>query len=215
MTSSHEPTFLGRLAEFDQARVDVADRIRDLTHTLLGHEQSTAELAAMAAELERLAAVAGSGPRRVRSVTDWATQRQNQEPPADGELFPNHLDRPVSGAANPWSIPLDVVRRGDRVATTVSLRPAFEGAPTRSHGGVVSAIYDDLAGFILALNQTMAFTAWLKVDYLAATPLGVPITFTAWLDSAEGRKLHMAGECVDEDGTTITRMSALFVSPNF
>lgn len=214
MTTHRRLVHLDDLDEFEQARVSVAERIRDLTHALMGHTQTTTDLGVMADELERLAAMASTGEPVIRSITDWASQRSSQEPPADGELFPNHLDRPVSGAANPWSVPLDVVRRGDRVATTVDLGPAFEGAPTRSHGGVVSAIYDDLAGFILALNQTMAFTAWLKIDYVAATPLGVPITFTAWLDRAEGRKLHMAGECVDDAGAIITRMTALFVTPN-
>ena len=198
--------------ELDPVRVAAADRVRDLTHALMAFEQDPEVLDDVVATIDGLLPSLQAGTRRDRSIADWAEDRARSVPPADGTSFPPHLDRPVSGPANPWSFPLTVIRRGEAVETTVTLRAAHEGAPGRSHGGVVSAIYDDLCGYILALRQTMAFTAWIKVDYHAGTPIGRPLVFRTWLDRAEGRKLFIAGDCHDGD-QRITSCTALFVQP--
>lgn len=167
--------------------------------------------------LEELLPDLTSGPRQERSLGRWSDERRSQDLPDDEAAFPLHLDRPVSGPGNPWSIPLTVVRKGDRAVTTVSLREAFEGAPGRSHGGVVTAIYDDLCGYVLSMVQEMAFTAWIRVEFRHGTPLGHPITFSSWLDRREGRKLFIEGECTDgerPDGDNVlSRCHALFIVP--
>ncbi|MCP3937513.1 MAG: PaaI family thioesterase [Actinomycetia bacterium] len=208
--TSHDP-FL------DAARIAAADRVRDVTHALMGHEQDPLTLDKLVRSLDELLPELVDGPRNKRSLASFADERLNNSMPDDEAVFPLHLERPVSGAGNPWSIPLTVVRRGDRAVSTVLLREAFEGAPGRSHGGVVAAIFDDLCGYVLSMTQTMAFTAWLRIEFLHGTPLGHPITFSTWLDRQEGRKLFIEGECADgerHDGDNIvTRCHALFIIP--
>jgi hypothetical protein len=53
---------------------------------------------------------------------------------------------------------------------------AHEGAPGRSHGGVVAALFDDVFGFLLTLVVEPAFTGELTVRYEAGVPIGVPLT---------------------------------------
>jgi hypothetical protein len=192
------------------ARVALADTLREVTHTVMGHEQDPQRLARVRQLLEAELDGLRSGPRRSRPVSSW-TGRWEQSPPDDGGWFEDYPFRPVSGAANPWSIPLRVRRQGDRAVTTVRLGSAFEGAPARSHGGVVSAIFDDLCGYVLLTEQVMAYTASLTIGYRAATPLHEPITFSCWLDRREGRKLYMAGACHGGE-QLLTTCDALFIA---
>lgn len=193
-----------------EARTALADVLRDVTHAVMGHEQDPAHLDrlrhVLGAELDGLRA----GPRRSRPMSTWSGRWEQPVPP-DGGWFDNYPFRPVSGSANPWSIPLDVQRQGDRAVTTVELGAAFEGAPERSHGGVVSAIFDDLCGFVLVTEQVMAYTASLTIGYRAATPLHEPITFACWLDRREGRKLYITGNCHAGE-QLLTTCDALFIT---
>ena len=45
---------------------------------------------------------------------------------------------------------------------------AHEGAPGRSHGGVVAGLFDDVFGFVLDVVQEPAFTGELTIRYVAA-----------------------------------------------
>ena len=90
-------------------------------------------------------------------------------------------------------------------------RAAHEGAPDRSHGGIVAALFDDVYGFVLALQMQPAFTGQLAVRYEAGVPIGVPLECRVRMDSAEGRKLFMSGELCDGD-TVFARSTATFIT---
>ncbi len=199
----------------ERAQIDAAAQLRRATHLLVGGDHDAATLQTVADSIESAIAPLKNAGARTRRDEKWANP-ETIEAPADNTVFEGSLDRPVSGPGNPWSIPLEVVRRGDRAVTTATLEAACEGAPARAHGGVVSAIFDDLCGFLLTLNLTMAFTASLTVNYHAATPLDEPLTFAAWVERTEGRKLHLRGECrrgvEDPTGELLTSCTALFIT---
>ena len=67
-------------------------------------------------------------------------------------------ERPISGRASPWGLDLDIHREGDEVVAALTLRSAHEGAPGRSHGGIVAALFDDVYGFVLTILAQPAFT---------------------------------------------------------
>ncbi len=199
----------------EQARIDVSDRLRLGLHRLVGSDHDEATLRAVVKALDEALEPLANAPRRTRELGKWADP-DGIEAPADGEAFNNSIDRPVSGPGNPWSIPLHVIRRDDRAVTTVNLGPGYEGAPDRAHGGVVSAIFDDLCGFLLTLDLVIAFTASLTINYHAGTPLNSPLTYSAWIEKREGRKMYMRGECrvgdEDPEGELVTSCTALFIS---
>jgi acyl-coenzyme A thioesterase PaaI-like protein len=103
-------------------------------------------------------------------------------------------DRAVAGRSNPTSIDLDVRYEGDEVVADVVLRRAFEGAPGRSHGGIVAAAFDDVTGFIIGKLQEPAFTGELTVRYVAPVPVDEPLELRARLDGRERRKLFISAE---------------------
>lgn len=192
------------------ARIALADTLREVTHAVVGHEHDPATLDRVRKLLQAELASLRSGPGRSRPLSSFSG-RWDEPVPDDGGWFERYPHRPVSGPANPWSIPIEVQRQGDRAVATVRLGAAFEGAPARAHGGVVSAIFDDLCGFVLVLERVMAYTASLTIGYRAATPLHGPITFACWLERREGRKLSIVGTCHDGE-KLLTTCEALFIA---
>lgn len=192
-------------------RARAGQAVRDVGHALVGHEIDDAVLDELAATLESFAARLGDGaprsrePSKFQSGEEWA-------PPTDGATFDSFGDRPVSGPNSPWGLDPVVRRVGDEVEAVLTLRSAHEGAPGRSHGGVVAALFDDIYGFLLPIIGTPSFTGELKIRYERGTPLHVPLTCRVRLDHRDGRKLHMTGELTDPDGQVCVRSTALFIA---
>lgn len=194
------------LSDHDQARVEAAEQLRRSMHLLMAHNPSVAQLRALADALTRAGDDLAQAPLRpAREFEPLAMTA-----PPDGQEMPATLDRPVSGIGNPFSVPMTVVRDGDAVVTTVVLEKAFEGAPGRSHGGMVSAIFDDLLGSVPMLHGKVAFTASLTINYVAPSPILAPVTFRAWADRIEGKKLYLVGEAHHND-ELVTTATALFI----
>lgn len=192
-----------------RARAGLA--VRNLGHALIGHEADDEVLEQLAAGLETLTARLGQGAARSREPGNFQ-QGDDWMAPDEGAEFVNFDDRPISGRASPWGLDPVVRRRGDEVEATVTLRSAHEGAPGRSHGGIVSALFDDVYGFLLPVIQTSAFTGELGIRYERGTPLHVPLVCRVRLAGREGRKLRMTGELRDPDGQVCVRSTATFIA---
>lgn len=189
------------------ARIALADELRRGMHLLVGRDPSKAELNEFTEQLRTVFDQLGASLPRERSAM---TGQQEMVVPAEGETLADSLDRPVSGAGNPFSVPMTMTREGDTVVSTVTLEGGFEGAPGRSHGGVVAAIFDDLFGSVPMLNGKIAFTASLTVEYVAPSPVREPVTFRGWVDRIDGKKIFIAGDAHHGD-TLVSRANALFI----
>lgn len=174
-------------------RARAGHAIRHLGHALVGHHADPALLVELIGSVEGLAARLDAHGVRSRPGTDMLN-RIMEGMVADGEVITSYPDRPVSGAASPWGVDLVVTREGDEAVGRCTLRAAHEGAPQRSHGGVVAAIFDDLYGFVLSLQQELAFTGDLYVRYEAPTPLHTELTFRSRAVRREGRKLFLEAD---------------------
>jgi acyl-coenzyme A thioesterase PaaI-like protein len=113
-------------------------------------------------------------------------------------------DRAVAGLANPTGLTFDRWREGDTMVANVTLGAAFEGAPGRAHGGIVAAAFDDFTGAIIGMLQEPAFTGELTVRFVQPVPVQVPLRLRTWLDSREGRKLHIHADAHAEDQLVAT-----------
>jgi acyl-coenzyme A thioesterase PaaI-like protein len=193
----------------EQARIAVASELRRGMHLLVGREPSADDLTMLKGSLRGLFDQLDAAPPRVRGTRPWQGPAA-LSPPADGETFADSVDRPVSGSGNPFSVPMVVHRQGDAVVSTVTLDAAFEGAPGRSHGGFVSAIFDDLFGSLPMLQNKIAFTASLTVNYVAPSPVFEPVLFRGWIDRVEGRKIFVAGEAHHGE-MLVTTATGLFI----
>lgn len=197
-----------------EARARAGKAIRDLGHALVGHETSAAQIDALTGALDGWTADLAGGDVRDRVIErptgDWGP------PPPDGEEMFSFDERPVSGRSSPYGLDLRVVRDGDEVVGHVTLRSAHEGAPGRSHGGIISALFDDVFGFVLTLHGEPAFTGELKIRYEQGVPLHVPLECRVRMTGHEGRRIFMTGELTGSggNGSTVihTRAEATFIT---
>lgn len=192
-----------------EARARAGRAVRDIGHALVGHHASVEVLDELTATLDTLTARLGEGAGRSRAEV----RRDGQwgEPPADGDLMTTYDERPVSGRASPWGLDIEVRRDGDEAVATLTLRAGHEGAPGRSHGGIVAALFDDVYGFVLNILKQPGFTGELGVRYEAGVPIGVPLECRVRMSGRERRKLFMTGELTTADGTVVARSTATFI----
>jgi acyl-coenzyme A thioesterase PaaI-like protein len=177
-----------------EARVEAAAAVRELVHALAGHDADEATLESVVRAVRELVPALTAAPRRARVIPSFDAIGTSL--PGDGESRRYAMaDRAVVGPANPTSIDvLSTHRDGDVGVAEVVFGPAFEGALGRVHGGMVAAVFDDLAGFVLAFVGRPGFSGRLEVSFRAPVPTEVPIEFRVWLREQQGRKLFVAGE---------------------
>jgi acyl-coenzyme A thioesterase PaaI-like protein len=186
--------------------------IRDLGHALVGHQARPELLERISHAIESFTAELDRGSRRSRDAASFSQERFA----AAGELpLTGYDDRPVSGRSSPWSLDPEMHRHGDEIEAIVVLRAAHEGAPERSHGGIVAALFDDVFGFVLGVIEQPAFTGELTIRYVAPTPLHRRLSCRVRLAEQVGRKLLMTGELVDTEGPNerlLVKATATFIA---
>ena len=197
----------------DLATERAALAMRRLGHALVSNDPAPEVLNRVAEGAIEAARLVEKSPKRVRDMV--AMKRELFEGPAEaapGEPISHFDECFVSGRHNPMGIGIQVFRDDEDSVAWVELGAAFEGAPGRSHGGIVAAIFDDVLGYLLSIHRQPAFTGELTVRYLAPTPVGERLTFRGRLVGREGRKIMAEGEATAADGTVVATSTAIFVA---
>lgn len=200
-------------------RIAAATSIRRLAHAVVGRQVDASALRRIAELVASLADEVERRDRRDRGREFWVDRRfaaldgapPAARPSAEGARVDLFTDSPVSGTVNPLSMGLQVRRDGDHAIGSVSLEAGWEGAPGRSHGGVVAACVDETIGGLLPILGMIAFTGRLTLHYRAPCPMGVPLEFRAWLEREEGRKLFIRAVGSGPDGVFV-EADAVFIS---
>lgn len=107
----------------------------------------------------------------------------------------------------------------DHVADTdshgrVTFTRAHLGGAAATHGGMIPLLFDDVLGHQATRRseQYPTRTAFLHVDYRRVTPLDVPLTARAWVESVEGRKIVVRGDLRNGDDV-LSEAHGLFITP--
>ncbi|MEM7337567.1 MAG: PaaI family thioesterase [Actinomycetota bacterium] len=200
-----------------------AAAVQRLGAALLGHTITPELSERVATELERLvdqvertgdprtkadAFERYSGPHRIEHF-----RRTGQWPAAaaDGGEFSFDVLSFVGGRLNPIASGARFWRDGDESVASMTFGPTYEGPPTRVHGGMLAAAFDEVMGALfVALGMPPAFTGTLSVRYQAGAPLGEPIEFRARLGGVDGRKTTVLAEAT-ASGTTLATAEAVFI----
>lgn len=118
---------------------------------------------------------------------------------------------PVCGPCNPVAPTLCFQREPGRLVAEACFTVVHEGPPGTVHGGVLAAVYDQIFANANLFNKTGGYTASLTVDFHRPTLLDSPVRFIAWIESVEGRKVRVQGQCHDAQGELLTSGRALFI----
>jgi acyl-coenzyme A thioesterase PaaI-like protein len=192
-------------------RTEAAAALRDLVHAYVGHACDDDALVALRDwARSETAALDRGAPRSRTLLMDRARAAASAEGrPPDSRI--GFGDRAVGGSSNPMSIELDPWREGDTMLADVTLGPAFEGAPGRAHGGIVAAAFDDFTGMVIGMLQEPAFTGELTVRFVRPVPVRTPLRMRTWLDSRDGRKLHIHADA-HVDGELVATCKAVYIT---
>ncbi|HUY43794.1 MAG TPA: PaaI family thioesterase [Acidimicrobiales bacterium] len=193
-------------------RAEVAAAMRNLGHEFVAHEMSDDDLERFLPHLVALREIVDTAPVRSRPMPSSFAEFK-MSVPEEGRHVRHQLfaDSIVSGSANPMGLGATLWREGETSFMEVSLGRAFEGAPGRSHGGVVAALIDETMGLVLAIHDLLAFTGRLDITYHAPTPLDTALIARATLERRNGRKLHLEASVSAHD-VKVASATALFIA---
>ncbi|MDE2281774.1 MAG: hypothetical protein KGJ92_03255 [Actinomycetales bacterium] len=197
----------------DERRIAVATRLRALGHAFVDRDLSDDELDRLAHDVDALLArVEAGGPRTVSIDPDLVEAFTAQRLDTVSYLHEYLVsDSVVAGGANPMGLGARHWRDGDVAVMEAVIGKAFEGAPGRSHGGIIATLIDETMGFVLGLHGLFALTARLVVTYRAAAPVGQSVVARAWLERQDGRKLTI-GASVTAGDVRVADAEALFIT---
>ncbi len=82
----------------------------------------------------------------------------------------------------------------------VALDGRHAGAEGYCHGGAIALFLDEVMGWVLQHRGTLVVTGRLEVSYRMPARLGQRFTLQARLVGAEGRRMHVTGEMVGDEG---------------
>lgn len=100
---------------------------------------------------------------------------------------------------------------GSDVVTSHVFAPHHSGAPGIVHGGLVSALVDDVLGYLLYVLREPGVTRRLEVDYLKPVLIGVAYDVRARIDRRDGRKVFVSCEGTGPDGVRAFEAKGLFI----
>jgi len=168
----------------------VGEALRDLISNFVATEAPADELAALAADLEAIAAGWAGHPRR----TSYGLAAE-AGPGGDVHAFLD--DSPMIGRANPLAPPLRLRVEEDTdppaIVGTARFGPQYEGPPGHVHGGYVAAAFDEVLGMAQSFGGKPGMTGTLTVRYRSPTPLHREVALRGWVERIEGRKIFTRG----------------------
>ncbi len=199
--------------EIPAHHVALAAEIRRLGHAVMERSLDPEEtagisehIAALANKLEARSKVSkAENIFRRNRIADFIETGEWPEPPPNGARLEFDPASVVGGELNPFSMGARYYREGDEAVGFVQLGPCFEGPPTRAHGGVICAVFDEVMGSVFRATGTpSAFTGELSVRFEQPAPLNVELEFRARRVGSEGRRQLMEGEARSPEGRFAT-----------
>lgn len=202
----------GEDLRYDAARIELGATARRLNHAIVARDVELEQLQSAIAALSSIAEEFERSDRRERSFAHFKDSKRVEF--VDGDIMTSHICRPGSGPGSPHGLEMTVTRNGDVAEARFVIGDSYEGAPGRSHGGIVALAFDDAMGFVLSIIHSVAYTGEISVRYKAPTPLNTPLVIRARLDRIEGRKLHLVAEMSEDrpDAPLIATSHALFIA---
>ncbi len=118
----------------------------------------------------------------------------------------------VCGPEHPWGLRLGFYRAGDAVTTSFVPRPEHQGYRGFLHGGLLTAVFDDLFyRVVLSLGVVHAVTARIEVHLKTPVRIGQTVRLRAELVARRDRVFETRGEARLDDGTLVAEGTSTYV----
>jgi uncharacterized protein (TIGR00369 family) len=101
------------------------------------------------------------------------------------------------GTLNTHGLQLELHLESARSWTELRLDRRFEGWEGIAHGGILSAILDEVMAWALVAEDNWGVTARMAVDFRKPVTIGTPIRADGWIVRSRRRVVETAGRIVD------------------
>ncbi len=115
------------------------------------------------------------------------------------------------GQKNEAGLKLTFRREGDRLTTTFTPGPAYQGYPGVTHGGIIATVLDEVMAQVLFTEGIAAVTAKLEVRYRSAMPTDRAAVFSGRLVKNGRRLYELEAEAKDPSGTVYASARATYI----
>ncbi len=117
------------------------------------------------------------------------------------------------GQLNMAGLRLQLHAAGDRCWTETTLPAQFQGWEGMTHGGVVSAILDEVMAWSLIGADRLGFTARLEVDFKRPVPVERAIRAEGWIETQRRRRFDTRAKITDvATGEVLAEARAIYLA---
>ncbi len=119
----------------------------------------------------------------------------------------------ICGMDNPFSVKAPFyIMEDDSVASVFKFKTGHQSYPDRTHGGMVSALLDELMGRVLWVYEpeTFGVTTTLNITYRKAVPLETMIKARAYITFNSTRGFVAKGELYDMENNLLAQGEAKY-----
>jgi len=86
-----------------------------------------------------------------------------------------------------------------------------QGPPGHTHGGAISAVFDELMGACCWVNGYPAMTAQYTTRFFKPLPLAREVLFCADIKQIEGNKINLKAKLIDDSNERYATARGLFI----
>lgn len=131
------------------------------------------------------------------------------------KLQPNSLHCFVCGLANQYGLKLRFYETGPgEVTAEYTVPEKFQGYPGLVHGGIVTAMLDEVTGRVHMKGDPPRFmyTAKLEIRFRKNVPIGQPLRIVGQLEKSKSRLASSKGMIYGPQGDLLAEANALLVN---
>jgi uncharacterized protein (TIGR00369 family) len=122
----------------------------------------------------------------------------------------------LCGPLNEQGLRLTFVPEGESLTTRWTTEKRFQGYAGVLHGGIISAILDEvMINLPWKLHDAPVTTAELTVRFRKPAPIGAELRFTAFVTERGRRLWQLRSECRGADGTLYAEATAKAMTIQF
>ena len=152
------------------------------------------------------------GPNGDAAPTDAAARDAASNRQRVGRYFAAHSCF-ACGQLNLGGLRLRLHAAGDRCWTEATLPRDFQGWEGITHGGVVSAILDEVMAWSLIGADRLGFTARLEVDFKRPVPVERAIRAEGWIVERRRRRFDTRAHITDVlSGEVLAEAQAIYLA---
>jgi acyl-coenzyme A thioesterase PaaI-like protein len=117
------------------------------------------------------------------------------------------------GRLNRDGLQLDLHAKAGRCWTDLAIPERFEGWAGIVHGGVVTAILDEVMAWSLIDEDSLGFTARLNVEFKRPMAVGTAIHAEGWITDRRKRRFETAASVTDAvSGAVLAEATAVYLA---